>query len=76
MVYAKKENDSEWTKLSFSRADKPSSGYTKFTDATANVSIDLASFKGAKMQFAFVYKGTATTSGTWEVKDVSVVPAE
>ncbi len=75
MVYAKTENG-DWTVLSFTRAEKPSKGYTKFTDATANISIDLSNYKGGKMQFAFVYKGTATTAGTWEIKDVMIVPAE
>lgn len=73
-VYAKAENG-EWTALSFTRAEKPSKGYTKFTDATANISIDLNAYKGGKMQFAFVYKGTATAAGTWEVKDIKIVPA-
>lgn len=73
-VYVKAENG-EWTALSFTRAEKPSKGYTKFTDATANISIDLNAYKGGKMQFAFVYKGTATAAGTWEVKDIKIVPA-
>ena len=76
MVYAKKENG-EWTRLSFTRAEKPSSAtFTKFTDEKANISIDLENYKGGKMQFAFVYKGAAAASGTWEIKDVKIVPAQ
>ena len=75
MVYAKKDGG-EWTKLTITYPAKPASGYTKFTDADANVTVSLANFKSANTQIAFVYKGTATKSGTWEVKDVKVAEAQ
>lgn len=43
---------------------------TDWTFVTATVSLD--SFKGKKMQFAFVYKSTSANAGSWEVKNVTV----
>ena len=71
MVYAKKDGG-DWTKLSISYPEKPSKGFTQFVAQT----VSLANFKSSKTQIAFVYKGTATASGTWEVKDVKVREAE
>jgi len=34
--------------------------------------VDLSSYTGKNIQFAFKYVGTSTTAGTWEIKDVSV----
>ncbi len=34
--------------------------------------VDLSSYAGKNIQFAFKYVGTSTASGTWEIKDVSV----
>ena len=75
MVYAKKSGG-EWKKLSYTHIAKPAKGYTKFTDDGANITISLKDYIGGKMQFAFVYKGTSTTAGTWEVKDVKVAEGE
>lgn len=71
MVFAKKEGG-EWTKLTISYPTPPSGKYSKFTDDGAAQSVDLTAFKSSKTQIAFVYKGTSTACGTWEVKDVKV----
>lgn len=75
MVYAKKEGG-EWTKLTITYPATPSGSFSKFTDEGANVTVSLANYKSAKTQIAFVYKGTATKAGTWEIKDVKVAEAQ
>lgn len=37
-----------------------------------NQVIDLSSFAGKNIQFAFKYVGTSSANGTWEIKDVSL----
>ena len=66
-VWAKKDGDSEWTKLS--GITYPSSQGWTFVDAG---DINLSAFTGTKMQFAFVYKSSSSQSGTWEIKNVVV----
>lgn len=75
MVYIKK-NGGSWTKLPMTYPAKPSSTFSKFTDNGASVSINISSYKGGIVRFAFVYVGKATTAGTWEVKDVKVAEAQ
>ncbi len=76
MVFAKKENGN-WTKLTITYPATPSSSFSKFTDDGANVSVSLADYKSSKTQIAFVYKGSSTKAGTWEIKDVKVAePAQ
>ena len=72
MVYAKKEGGN-WTKLNITHPTTPTSGFTKFTDAAASTTVSLSDYKSTKTQIAFVYKGTASKAGTWEIKDVKVV---
>ena len=74
MVFAKKENGN-WTKLTITYPATPSSSFSKFTDDGANVSVSLADYKSSKTQIAFVYKGSSTKAGTWEIKDVKVAEA-
>lgn len=38
----------------------------------ANSSVDLSSYKGKKIYFAFKYTSTADKAGTWEIKNVKV----
>ena len=71
MVYAK-EDGGDWVKQTIS--SYPSLGsntWSSFEDAT----IDLSAFDGKKFQIAFVYRGTSTTAGTWEIKDVKIASA-
>ena len=75
MVYAKKEGG-EWTKLTITYPATPTGSFTKFTDEGANVTVSLADYKSAKTQIAFVYKGTASKAGTWEIKDIKVAEAQ
>ena len=37
--------------------------------------VDLSAFDGKKVEFAFVYKSTASVAGTWEIKNVKVLGA-
>jgi hypothetical protein len=74
MVFAKKGNGN-WTKLTITYPATPSSSFSKFTDDGANVSVSLADYKSSKTQIAFVYKGSSTKAGTWEIKDVKVAEA-
>lgn len=66
-VWAKEESAETWTKVN--GVTYPSSQGWTFVSAG---DIDLSAYAGKKMQFAFVYKSTASKSGTWEVKNVVV----
>jgi hypothetical protein len=68
MVYAKKVGDADWTKLSITYPATPKSGYSAFWSTV----VDLSAFAGHNIQIAFVYKGTKTHNGTWQVKNVKV----
>ena len=65
-LYVKAEN-SEWKQLPIATY---SSG-TSWSDWTISTQ-SLAAYKGKKIQFAFVYKSEQASSGTWEVKNVTV----
>ncbi len=56
----------EWVTLDYSNT-ATGTAYN-FVTATA----DLSEYDGKKIQFAFVYTSTATTAGTWEIKNVLV----
>ncbi len=56
-----------WTNLNVAH-EKPASGFGGWKDQT----VDLAAYAGKKIQIGFHYIGTATTSGTYEVKSFSV----
>ena len=66
-IWAKEESASEWSKVS--GINYPSSQSWTFVDAG---DIDISAYAGKKMQFAFVYKSSASKAGTWEVKNVVV----
>jgi hypothetical protein len=69
MVYAKKEEDANWTKLTISEyPSTPNSGWSTFLETTIN----LNDYAGSKFQFAFVYKSSTQKAGGWEVKNVDV----
>lgn len=67
-VWAKKFEDTEWTKLSIPT-------YMTGNDYTFVNSgdIDLKDFLGSNMQFAFKYVSTTSAAGTWEVTNVKVL---
>lgn len=69
MVYAKKIDDADWTKLLINDFPSASSGSSPVFLATT---VDLSAFAGNKMQIAFVYKGSTTNAGQWRVKNVKV----
>ncbi len=68
MVYAKKMSETEWSKLTITY---PSLGSSSFSDFENQV-VDLSAYAGYKFQIAFVYRGTSTTAGTWEIKNVKI----
>ena len=68
MVYAKKVGDADWTKLSITYPATPKSGYSAFWSTI----VDLSAYAGNNIQIAFVYKGTKTHNGSWQVKNVKV----
>lgn len=67
-VWAKKFEDTEWTKLTIPT-------YMTGNDYTFVNSgdIDLKDFLGSNMQFAFKYVSTTAAAGTWEVMNVKVL---
>lgn len=68
MAFVKKVGDADWTKLSITYPATPKSGYSAFLSTV----VDLSAFAGHNIQIAFVYKGTETNNGTWQVKNVKV----
>lgn len=66
-VWAKEDGSEAWSKVT--GVTYPSSQGWTFISAG---DIDLSAYAGKKMQFAFVYKSTASKAGTWEVKNVVV----
>lgn len=65
-VWARVENG-EWAKLS--GVKYPESLSWSYVNSSY---INLSSYLGKKMQFAFVYKSTSEKAGTWEIKNVLV----
>lgn len=61
------EGATEWTKLPLAEYGSNSS-WTFFKSGD----ISLSSYAGKKVQIAFHYTSTASSSGTWEVKNVTV----
>ena len=71
MVYIKTEK-SKWEPLKIGYPAKPEKGFTTFSTPGATQRIDITKYAGNKIQVAFVYKGTSTTAGTWEIKDFTI----
>ena len=66
-VWAREEGAEEWSQLSgINYSNGMSWTFVESGD------VDLSAYAGGKMQFAFVYKSTASQAGTWEVKNVVV----
>ena len=66
-VWAREEGAEEWSQLSgLNYSNGMSWTFVESGD------VDLSAYAGGKMQFAFVYKSTASQAGTWEVKNVVV----
>ena len=63
-----KEVGSDWTKESITYPTITSGNWSSWDDQT----IDLSSYAGKNIQFAFKYIGTTEHCGTWEIKNVSV----
>ncbi len=62
-----KEEGGAWSKVTI--------GYPTFTGTYSswdNQVIDLSSYVGKNIQFAFKYVGTSSNNGNWEIKDVSL----
>lgn len=66
-VWAKKEGDTDWTKLTINYMSGQNYEWVNSGD------IDLKDFVGAKMQVAFKYVSSTSAAGTWEVKNVKVL---
>lgn len=66
-VWIKEVGTEEWTQLN--GVTYPSSQSWNFVDAG---DIDISTYANKKIQIAFVYKSTASGSGTWEVKNIVV----
>lgn len=66
-VWIKEEGADAWTQVT--GVTYPSSLGWSFVDAG---DIDISAYANKKIQIAFKYTSTATTSGTWEVKNVVV----
>ena len=62
---------SDWTKLTITYPELGDKTYSSFETQK----VDLSSYTGKNIQFAFHYIGTATTSGTWEIRNVKVMEA-
>ena len=67
-VWVKETNANNWTKLTITYPDKPSSGYSDYLSQT----IDLSAYANKTIQVAFKYTSTATTGGTWRVRNFKV----
>ena len=65
-VWAKKESDTEWTKLTIKYMEGK-------WDWVNSGDIDLKDFVGSKMQVAFKYVSSTSGASTWEVKNVKVL---
>ncbi len=63
-----KESGGAWSKIAISYPTITSGNYSAWDDQT----IDLSSFAGKNIQFAFKYVGTSSHNGNWEIKNVSV----
>lgn len=65
-----REKDGEWSQLSFSN-------YGSGNDWTfVTNSVDVSSYAGKTLQFAFKYVSTSSGASTWEIKDVEVNEAK
>ena len=65
-----REKDGEWSQLSFSN-------YGSGNDWTfVTNSVDVSSYAGKTLQFAFKYVSTNSGASTWEIKDVEVNEAK
>lgn len=65
-----REKDGEWSQLSFLN-------YGSGKDWTfVTNSVDVSSYAGKTLQFAFKYVSTSSSASTWEIKDVEVNEAK
>ena len=65
-----REKDGKWSQLSFSN-------YGSGNDWTfVTNSVDVSSYAGKTLQFAFKYVSTSSGASTWEIKDVEVNEAK
>lgn len=66
-LVVREEGATEWTRIGEPTAPK-SFSYTFY----ANEPVNLAAYKGKKVQFGFEYVSTEECAGTWEVKNIVV----
>lgn len=66
-LWVKAESDADWKQLTI---DKYSSNTSYEDSVRANV--DLSTYAGKKIQFAFKYTSTEEKAGTWEITKLSV----
>ncbi len=66
-LVVREEGATEWTRIGEPTAPK-SFSWTFY----ANEPVNLAAYKGKKVQFGFEYVSTAECAGTWEVKNIVV----
>ncbi len=61
--------ESSWSVLPVTFPELPTSNYSSFLDVEA----DLSAYAGKKVRIKFEYTSTTTDSGTWEIRNFSVV---
>ncbi len=68
-LWVKTSTDTDWTQIDITYPTVASGKtFSSFEDQEVN----LTSYSGKKIQFAFKYVSTSTTAGTWEIKNVDV----
>jgi len=67
-IWVKESTASDWT-----QATIPTYGTNQDWKFVSSGNIDLASYVGKNIQFAFKYISTTSNVGTWEVKNVKIV---
>ncbi len=68
-LLVKKSGDAEWTNVAIPEMDKIEG---KSYDWFPSGNIDLSSYKGKKVQFAFKYVSTTSCAPTWQIRNVMV----
>ena len=67
-----KTEKGKWESLKIGYPAKPEKGFTTFSTPGATQRIDITKYAGNKIQVAFIYKGSSTAAGTWEIKDFNI----
>ena len=65
-------NGTSWSPVTIPNYPE-NTGSGNWTKEESSGNIDLSSYKGKTIKFAFIYKSTSSTAPTWEIMDVKVV---